>query len=144
MAKARSGQSGGSLDRGGGKRRWPPTPTVRAHVVLRGRGGLTATSAGLSVDNVDAALADSKTVSRAKRFLQANGFSICRVSPTSLIVEASPATYRRVFHAKPQPDSSHRVAGHRVYSWGTAPQIPDGLADDVAEIVLPKPAASFG
>lgn len=116
-------------------------PVIRAHVVLRGKGGVAATDRTLTAQRVEETVAAPQTVAQAKRFFESHGFAIRRVSPTSIIVEASPQQFHRVFKAKPKRLVGQTLTKLPTYAWSEYPRIPDDLKDVVAEVVFPRPAA---
>jgi len=111
--------------------------------VLRGRGGLSASDAGVTAQNLEAVIAEPSTVERARQFLEQHGFAIHRVSPTSIIVEGSPMRYRDVFGTAPERLDDASAGARPTYAWSASPRIPSDLKDVVADVVLPRRAALY-
>lgn len=112
---------------------------IRAHVVLRGKGGVSATDPALTPAHVDQAVATPQTVEEASRFLKSHGFTIRRVSPTSIMVEAPPRQFQLAFKAKPTRVPTDTTTSRPIYTWDEPPKIPDSLKNVVAEVVFPRP-----
>jgi hypothetical protein len=111
---------------------------IRAYVVLRGRGGVSATDRGPPPSDIERVIALPQTIEQAKKFLQLHGFSIHRVSPTSITVEAPPRQFELTFKASPKKLS--HAGKHPFYGWSESPKIPGDLKDVVADVVFPQPA----
>jgi subtilase family serine protease len=77
----------------------------------------------------------------ARRELENLGFTIVRVSPLSILIEAPAETFESVFHTQAQRRNatSHKPWPRSYLAWKEEPQIPAPLEKTVQHIVLPEP-----
>ena len=108
--------------------------SLQAHVVLKRNEGSTSAR----IQPPSAEVRDD-----ARRQLEDLGFNIVRVSPLSILIEASPEKFEDVFHAHAQlQDSEAKKEWPQTHlAWTKEPQIPSALQDTVQHILLPEPAA---
>lgn len=77
----------------------------------------------------------------ARRELENLGFTIVRVSPLSILIEAPSEKFESVFHtqAERQDAASEKQWPPSRLAWKAEPQIPPPLEKTVEHIVLPEP-----
>ncbi len=137
----------------------PPSRTseqIRAHVVLKGpAGGLTAGST-ISSKNIQSYVCDPAVRERVRATLEELGFSIRRVSPLSITVEAAPERFEAVFRGRlKRVGLRHQLSRRRktadgsvssvgpFWTWTKSPEIPEDLQDVIDTIVFPQPTRTL-
>ncbi len=125
---------------------------VRAHIVLKGPAGGATSGKPVSSQNVQGYVADLSERERVRNTLEKLGFSICRVSPLSITVEAPVDTFETVFRArlkqvdlgqqrpgKQKADQAQDLRRQRLWTWSEVPLIPPEMSDAVDTVVFPQP-----
>lgn len=125
---------------------------VRAHIVLKGPAGGATSGKPVSSQNVQGYVADLSERERVCNLLEKLGFSICRVSPLSITVEAPVDTFETVFRARlkqvdlgQQPPSKQKAdqvqdSGRQfLWAWSEPLRIPTEMSDAVDTVVFPQP-----
>lgn len=112
---------------------------IRAYAVLKGPAGAVSSAGGpVSASNVKAYTASPAVRKEARVRLEDLGFSVTRVSPLSITVEAPPEQFETVFHGRLEK-SKHPELPSDFWSWFEPPEIPEDLKDKIDTIVLPEP-----
>ena len=114
------------------KSRGQATEAIRAHVVLKGASDTVTSGKPISSKNIQTYMADPQVRERARAILERQGFSIRRVSPLSITIEASPARFETVFHGR-------LSQAEGFWTWSKSPVIPAELSDIVDTVVFPQP-----
>lgn len=126
---------------------------IRAHVVLKGPGGSLTSAAQISAQNVQSFVVDPSVREQVRIFLEKAGFSICRVSPLSITIEAPPAQFEQVFRGRLARKSAPRQIGGgkqkaakrskaaegAFWTWAEMPKIPTEASDMIDAVVFPQP-----
>ncbi len=114
------------------KSRGQTTEAIRAHVVLKGASGTVTSGEPISSENVQTYMADPQLRERARAILEKLGFSIRRISPLAITVEAPPARFETVFQGR-------LSQAEGIWTWSKSPVIPAELSDIVDTVVFPQP-----
>lgn len=111
----------------------PATTSVQAHVVLK------RPADDSSSTRVKPPAPEIRE--EARRQLKELGFTVVRVSPLSILVEAPREKFEAVFHAlTEQRGTDFQKQWPKTYSvWNEEPKIPASLQRTVENIVLPQP-----
>jgi len=137
----------------------PPSRTseqIRAHVVLKGPAGSLTSGSTISSENILAYVSDSSVRERVKAILEKLGFSIRRVSPLSITVEAAPEQFETVFRGRLKKVGPRQQVSRRrkttegsvssvgpFWTWAKSPEVPEDLQDMIDTIVFPQPTKTL-
>ena len=129
---------------------------VRAHVVLKGPGGAVTSGSPVSAENVQSFVCDASVRERVRADLEKFGFSVRRVSPLAITVEAPRGRFEAVFLGRlKRLTPAGRPSGKRatsksggspeedLWTWVKSPVIPAELRDAVDTVVLPQPTRTL-
>lgn len=129
---------------------------IRAHVVLKGPAGSLTAGSTISSENVQVYVCDPSVRERVRATLEKLGFSIRRVSPLSITVEAAPEQFETVFRGRlKRVGPRHQVPRRRktaegsvspvgpFWTWSQSPEIPEDLQDVIDTIVFPQPTKTL-
>ena len=111
---------------------------IRGYVVLKGRGGSSLSNTSISSRNIGELTSTRDAREEVSDRLKELGFSIRRVSPLSITVEAPPEKFEVVFHGRlKRAQSSEHPSDN--WGWSELPEIPKDLRDKVDTVVFPEP-----
>ncbi len=127
---------------------------IRAHVVLKGSRGRLTSGSTISSEDIQAYVCDPSVRERVRATLEKLGFSIRRVSPLSITVEAAPERFEKVFRSrlkrvprraisKGRKTGESSFRGGSFWTWSESPHIPDDLRDLIDTVVLPQPTKTL-
>ena len=114
------------------------TQLLRAYAVLKGSASSVPSVEPVRSHNIRAHIASPEVREQVRRRLEELGFTVTRVSPLSITVEASVEQFERIFHGR-LGKVEHPEAPSAFWSWLDPPEVPEDLKDKVDTIVLPEP-----